>query len=105
MPSTRPRMPERPPNLPVRVPSRASVAGRVVLGNETGGAVISLDASRDVFALHAVCEDGTSYPAFEAKLTLFVKTLRYWKEWLAQPASSADSRSDEVFDTAGMLAI
>ena len=31
--------------------------------------------------------------------------MRYWKELLAQPASSADSRSDEVFDTAGMLAI
>ncbi|MGN1149976.1 MAG: type III secretion system chaperone [Sutterella sp.] len=88
---------------------RADAYGRLLsadyLGNETGGAVISLDASRDVFVLHTVSEDGTSYPAFEAKLTLFVKALRYWKEWLAQPAGSADSRSDEVFDTAGMLAI
>ncbi|MDY6009540.1 MAG: type III secretion system chaperone [Duodenibacillus sp.] len=75
------------------------------LGNETGGAVISLDAAREVFVLHTVCEEGTSYPAFEAKLTLFVKALRYWKAWLAQPVGVGLAPSSEACDTAGMLAI
>ena len=89
--------------------ARSDAYGRLLaancLGNETGGAVISLDAAREVFVLHTVCEEGTSYSAFEAKLTLFVKALRYWKEWLSQPAGEILAPSSAAYDTAGMLAI
>lgn len=52
------------------------------LGTETGGAVISLDEKREVFMLHSMFEAGISSAAFEERLTLFVKALRYWKAWL-----------------------
>lgn len=69
--------------------NREDAYGRLLeancLGRESGGACLGLDASRDVFTLHRVFSADVSYTAFEEDLTLFVKALRYWKEWLALP--------------------
>ena len=59
------------------------------LGAESGGASIGLDAGRDVFALYAVERGDVAYEDFEARLVLFIKALRYWKEWLALQSASA----------------
>lgn len=59
------------------------------LGRETGGACIGVDTIHDVFTLHVVMYGDTPYEVFEAQLTLFIKALRYWKEWLALPASTS----------------
>ena len=55
------------------------------LGTETGGCCIGLDTARDMFTLHTILYGDMEYAFFEAALTRFVKSLRYWKEWLAQP--------------------
>lgn len=78
------------------------------LGAESGGASIGLDAGRDVFALYAVERGDVAYEAFEARLVLFLKALRYWKEWLALQSSSPVLQAPEEdfpVGTAGMLRI
>lgn len=65
------------------------------LGRESGGACIGLDAARDTFTLHRVFAGETAYPSFEEELTLFLKALRYWKEWLALPPAQ-DGAGAEV---------
>ena len=57
------------------------------LGAQSGQACLGLDAQREVFTLHRILEGELSYEEFEKILTLFIRALRYWKEWLAQPAS------------------
>lgn len=88
---------------------REDACGRLLtanwLGAESGGACIGLDAERNAFALYAVERGDVSYEEFEARLTLFIRALRYWKEWLAQPlASSSASPAMETF-SAGMIRI
>lgn len=70
------------------------------LGRETGGACLGLDTTRDCFTLHRTFGEGTDYPAFEEGLALFVKALRYWKEWLALPPAKKPS---EATDTAAVM--
>ncbi|MGN1038596.1 MAG: type III secretion system chaperone [Mailhella sp.] len=65
------------------------------LGSETGSATLSLDAAREVFMLHTMFQEDTPYPAFEERISMFVKALRYWKEWLSLPPSNADSSREE----------
>ena len=55
------------------------------LGHESGHAVIGLDENRGEFTLHRILEGDMDYPEFEKILTLFVKAVRYWKEWLSLP--------------------
>ena len=55
------------------------------LGLQTGGATIALDEERSMFVMHMELWSDMPYPSFEAKLTLFIKALRWWKEWLALP--------------------
>lgn len=74
------------------------------LGAESGGACIGLDAARNIFTLHTVMRDGTPYESFEAALTLFLKALRYWKEWLALPPATTSSTSTADTEAASLLA-
>ena len=53
------------------------------LGAESGGACIGLDEEKNSFALWATERGDVPYPEFEARLTLFIKALRYWKEFPA----------------------
>ena len=75
------------------------------LGSETGGATLSLDAAREVFMLHAMFQEDTPYPAFEERIAVFVKALRYWKEWLALPSAGTEHASVDTAQMMGMLKI
>ena len=55
------------------------------LGIQTGGATISLDEERSQFVMHVELWGDMPYEAFESRLVLFIKALRWWKEWLALP--------------------
>ena len=56
------------------------------LGLQTGGATIALDEERAMFTMHMELWGEMPYLAFEARLTMFIKALRWWKEWLALPS-------------------
>ena len=78
------------------------------LGAESGGASLGIDAGRDVFAMYAVERGDVPYEAFEARLVLFLKALRYWKAWLAVPpvqASAPASADASLSGTEGMIRI
>ena len=68
---------------------REDLFGRLLaanfLGQESGQAVLSLDTSREEFTLHRIIEEDISYPKFEKILSVFVQSLRFWKNWLANP--------------------
>ncbi len=92
---------------------REDICGRLLaannLGAESGGACIGLDVGRNTFTMHTVFRGGANYEDFEAELTLFIKALRYWKEWIAlsissAPAASAAGTDDPSF-AMGMLRI
>ena len=72
-------------------------------GQETGGAVISLNDAR--FLLHMAFPEDTTYARFEADLERFVKSLRYWKEWLALPPAAQEPPVAEPLIMNNMLRI
>ena len=55
------------------------------LGIQTGGATISLDEEKSQFVMHVELWGDMPYENFESRLVLFIKSLRWWKEWLALP--------------------
>ena len=55
------------------------------MGAQSGQACLGLDRQREVFTLHRILEGELSYEAFEKILTLFIRAVRYWKEWLSLP--------------------
>ncbi len=55
------------------------------MGAQSGQACLGLDAQREVFTLHRILDGELSYEAFEKILTLFIRAVRYWKEWLSLP--------------------
>ncbi len=55
------------------------------LGQETGQGVISVKDDSNSFVLHRIIDGELSYTEFEKILTVFLKAVRYWKEWLAMP--------------------
>ena len=55
------------------------------LGLKTGGAAISLDEERDQFVMHMEVWGDVAYESFESRFVLFIKALRWWKEWLSLP--------------------
>jgi hypothetical protein len=55
------------------------------LGLQTGGATIALDEERSMFTMHMELWGDMPYLSFEAKLTMFIKALRWWKDWLSLP--------------------
>lgn len=63
------------------------------LGQESGQAVLGLDTTQNAFTLHRILDGDMDYPQFEKILTLFVRALRYWKEWLAQPTAVGSEES------------
>lgn len=70
------------------------------LGAQTGGATIGIDAARSLFTMHLVIPE-TTFESFEADMTLFLKALRWWKEWLTLPPlprSRSRSAAEENFD-------
>lgn len=77
------------------------------LGAESGGACIGLDEEKNAFALWATERGDVSYPEFEARLALFVKALRYWKEWLSLPAATPANRAEDQqnLDMHGMIRV
>lgn len=80
---------------------REEVFGRLLtanyLGSQTGLASIGLDVSREVFVLTRIFEGDLEYNSFENATTLFVKAVRYWKEWLNIPTSSANNAPTDAF--------
>lgn len=72
------------------------------LGVQTGGATIGLDESRSKFTLYVELWGAMPYPAFEARLVLFIQALRRWKEWLARPAEREAARALEAMSLMGM---
>ena len=66
------------------------------LGAESGQACIGLDAQREVFTLHRILEGELTSAEFEKALTLFIRALRYWKAWLAQPPSGQAEKASFV---------
>ena len=65
------------------------------LGAQSGQACIGLDAQREVFTLHRILDGELSYAEFEKILTLFIRAVRYWKEWLSLPVPrQAEETSD-----------
>ena len=62
------------------------------LGLETGFSCIGIDEVRGQFTLCRILEGDLAYPDFEKLLAVFVGAVRYWKEWLALPPSSAQQK-------------
>lgn len=77
------------------------------LGLETGYACIGIDDKSGQFTLCRILEGDWTYPDFEKALSVFVLAVRYWRDWLALPASGAAKSSEfEPFDLqAGALRI
>ena len=76
------------------------------LVSETGGACIGLNLNQNEFCLHMVIYGDMTYESFEARLTMFIKALRFWKDWLAQPAVSAAPQEDSCLSFAqGLIKI
>ncbi|WP_446424647.1 type III secretion system chaperone [Mailhella sp.] len=67
-----------------REDAHASLLAANCLGAQTGGATIGIDMGRAMFTLHRTVGD-VPYAVFEADMALFVKALRWWKEWLSLP--------------------
>ena len=55
------------------------------LGQEVGLGAIGLDKTRNMYVLHKILTGDMPYDVFEDELSMFVKAVRYWKEWLRQP--------------------
>ena len=72
------------------------------LGIQTGGATISLDEERSQFVMHMELWGDMPYASFESRLVLFIKALRWWKEWLALPPLKSVVRKADVLPTAAM---
>lgn len=77
------------------------------LGAESGGACIGLDEEKNSFALWVTERGDVPYPEFEARLTLFIKALRYWKEWLSLPAAEPANQTEDqqTPDMYGMIRV
>ncbi len=66
-------------------------------GAETLGAVIGLDAERQMLTLHLMLTGAMEVEEFKEHLAAFLKALRYWKAWVAaDPAAEDDEEESEV---------
>lgn len=77
-----------------REDASSSLLAANCLGMQTGGATIALDEERGVFTMHLELWGDVPYPSCEARLTMFVKALRWWKEWLALPPLAVAQKQD-----------
>ena len=87
----------KPQNILVHADGHIKVAD-FGIARMTGGATIGIDMARAVFTLHRTVGD-VPYAAFEADMALFVKALRWWKEWLSlPPLPSLGKRKTDAHD-------
>lgn len=63
------------------------------MGAETGGATLGL-SEQGAFVLHRQLIMPMEYQIFEDLVGQFIKTLRYWKEWLAMPHQSIEAEEE-----------
>lgn len=79
--------------------NREAVYARLLTANlfgaQTGGATLGLNEDKGIVVLHRALPLPSDYAPFEAALVRFVKSLRYWKEWLALAASAPAAPSNE----------
>lgn len=81
-----------------REDAHASLLAANCLGAQTGGATIGIDMNRAMFTLHRTVAD-VPYSTFEADIALFMKVLRWWKEWLSlPPLPSLGKRKTDAHD-------
>lgn len=73
------------------------------LGAQTGFAFIGIDSTRQTFTLNRILDGDLTYKEFEDSVTLFIKALRYWKEWLSLPQEIAQDKPVEQFNTVDQL--
>ena len=66
------------------------------LGLETGFSCLGIDAAREQFTLCRVLEGDLAYPDFEKMLAIFVRAMRFWKEWLALPPADPAGQSSSM---------
>ncbi len=66
------------------------------MGAQSGQACLGLDVQREVFTLHRILEGELPYEEFEKILTLFIRAVRYWKEWLSLPVSGQAAESSAM---------
>ncbi len=64
-------------------------------GAETLGAVIGLDAERQVLTLHMMLTGAMEEEEFKSMLAAFLKAVRYWKAWVAAEPEEGDDEDDE----------
>lgn len=69
------------------------------LGNETGQGVISINEIDNSFVLHRLIDGVVSYEVFEKILIMFVKAVRYWKEWISLPREELQQKKLENRDS------
>ncbi len=75
-------------------------------GAETLGAVIGLDAERQVLTLHMMLTGALEEEEFQGLLAAFLKAVRYWKAWVAaDPATEDDDAEAEAGMPGGFLAV
>ena len=65
------------------------------LGEESGQATISSKEEDDTFVMHRIIDGDIPYPDFEKVLIIFLKAVRYWKEWISIPfPEDADKKNE-----------
>ena len=70
------------------------------LGANTGNASIGLDKDRNEFLMYRILTGNMEYEEFQDILVLFIKSLRYWKNWLSNPAKPDNQFSNDDSQTA-----
>ncbi len=70
-------------------------------GAETLGAVIGLDADRQVLTLHMMLTGALEEEEFKGLLAAFLKAVRYWKAWVAADPDAGDDEEAEAEAEAG----
>lgn len=63
-------------------------------GAETLGAVIGLDAERQMLTLHMMLTGAMEAEEFKEHLASFLKAVRYWKAWVAADPAVEDEDED-----------
>lgn len=76
-------------------------------GAETLGAVIGLDADRQMLTLHMMLTGALEEEEFKALLAAFLKAVRYWKAWVAADPDAGDDDEEkaEAGTSSGFLAV
>ncbi len=71
-------------------------------GAETLGAVIGLDAERQMLTLHMMLTGAMEEEEFKSMLAAFLKAVRYWKAWVAAEPAEDDEEEAESLPASGL---